>query len=104
MLLHISLSDQETNTERLRIWIEDDDRNVPIGFIFAITELGETPPGMIAFEDADQSNKERWLHIVSSMDRENEKIRELDGVLTYNLTVTDLGNNHNFMMVSHKKN
>ena len=92
---------QSTNGERLRIWIEDTDIDVPIGFDFTIEETGGTPQGMIAFEDADPSNKERWLHIVAPMDRESEEIKELNGLLTYMLTVRDLGKNENFMQASY---
>ncbi len=55
---------------------------------------------MIDFEDSDPVNKERWLHIVAPMDRENEKIDELGGILTYMVTVRDLGGNENSMAVS----
>ena len=54
---------------------------------------------MIAFEDADPSNKERWLHIVAPMDRESEDIKELNGLLTYMLTVRDLEKNENVSRV-----
>jgi hypothetical protein len=86
----------------LKILIRDDDVDVPgATYTFKITEANETPKGIIDFEDADDlSSKERWLRIVAPMDRESEEIIDLNGILTYVLTVTDSGNNENSMEVS----
>jgi hypothetical protein len=91
---------QQTNGERLRILIKDDDVDVnDATYTFDIKEANETPKGMIAFEEADPTNKERWLHIVATVDRESEEIKKLDGILTYILTVVDSGKNENYKEV-----
>ena len=87
----------------MKIWIEDDDRDISnVGFEFTLKEENETPKGMIEFDEPTGTSKERSLYIVSSMDRESEAIRNLNGILTYTLTVSDMGNHTSSMKVSPK--